>query len=339
MLPAENAGLCMRLNEAGAALRAVRSGERVAPGGTDATGPQDFTLQGKDAASGPRCCEILAREAAARQLLETVLGERDRLAALVRSISDEVWFADTNGVFTLANPKGMEEFSLGALEEIPVEALAMSLEVYRGDGSPRPAAEAPPLRALSGEAICCEDEIVRKNTGEVRIVQEQWRHFRGAAGDIVRSCGMLQDITERKQSEEQIKESLAEKEVMLREIHHRVKNNLQVISSLLSLQSDTVSDSNILNELVGNALKHAFPNGGGGEVRVGLDLDPAVGTVRLWVCDNGSGLPAGLDWRQSNSLGLRLVQMLVKQLRGTMTTGTGPGTGFQVAFSLERFQS
>ena len=95
----------------------------------------------------------------------------------------------------------------------------------------------------------------------------------------------------------------------------------------------------ILNELAGNALKHAFPNGSGGEVMVSLEHDPATDAVCLRVRDNGVGLPAGLDWRQSRSLGLRLVQMLAGQLRGRVETGTGPGAEFRVTFPLKGFQS
>ena len=238
---------------------------------------------------------------------------------------------------------------------------------------------------------------------------------------------VMSDITESKRAEESLRESeealrvmLSEKEVLLKEVHHRVKNNLQVISSLISLQADSLADSRlqeglrdvrdrvqtialvhemlyqaddlarldfaeyatsllqylwrshgtaaekvrlnlsfaplllpveaavhcglILNELVSNAIKHAFPNGTGSgtesvtgcEVSVALDHDPATGAICLRVSDNGVGLPADLEWRQSSSLGLRLVQMLAGQMRGTVQTGPGPdlglGTEFQVNF-------
>ena len=81
----------------------------------------------------------------------------------------------------------------------------------------------------------------------------------------------------------------------------------------------------ILNELAGNALKHAFPGGAAGEVAVALYAGPD-GRVRLRVCDNGVGLPPGLDWRQSRSLGLRLVQMLAAQLNGSVDVQSGAGT-------------
>ena len=219
------------------------------------------------------------------------------------------------------------------------------------------------------------------------------------------------EITERKRAEEKIKASLEEKEVMLKEIHHRVKNNLQVISSLISLQADSLTDKRILkelddvrdrvrsmaliheklyqtsdlakldfaeyaasltqtlwrshsalarnirlnlavepvslsiersvpcglilNELVANALKHAFPNNSGGEVEVGVKIDPANKVVCLRVRDNGIGLPTGLDWSQSHGLGLQLVKILAGQLGGTVETATSPGTEFKIVFPLK----
>lgn len=219
---------------------------------------------------------------------------------------------------------------------------------------------------------------------------------------------VLSDITGRKQAAEEIKASLAEKEVLLREIHHRVKNNLQVISSLVSLQADSLAEPKarealidlrgrihsmaliheklyqtgnlaqlnfadyaatllrylwhahgtladqarldlaikpvtlpvdaavpcglILNELVANSLKHAFPDGRGGTVTVALELDPAAESVCLRVADDGVGFPADLNWRQARSLGLRLVQILSRQLGGTVDLGDGPGTEFRVTF-------
>lgn len=227
------------------------------------------------------------------------------------------------------------------------------------------------------------------------------------AGQVRRWFGTNTDISELKQAMDQVEASLAEKEVMLREIHHRVKNNLQVISSMVSLQAENMTDARIraelndmrdrvrsmalvheklyqtgdlarldfaeyvrsllqylwrshsamaqqvqleqslaavpmsietavpcgliLNELVGNALKHAFIAGRGGKIRVALELTPS-GLIRLVVGDNGVGLPQGFDWQQSPSLGLRLVQILARQLGGTVEKGSGPGTEFQILF-------
>jgi PAS domain S-box-containing protein len=232
--------------------------------------------------------------------------------------------------------------------------------------------------------------------------------LKDAAGSVQQWFGSNTDISRLKHIEERLKASLAEKEVLLKEVHHRVKNNLQVISSLVSLQADTLADARvlevlgdvrnrvmtmalvheklyqtddlaqlnfteyaegilrhlwnaysaetrnihlnlsfapmvmpvetavpcglILNELVSNAIKHAFPGISGGEVSVTLEHDPATGTSCLRVRDNGAGLPADLDWRQSGSLGLRLVQMLAGQMHGVVQAVSGSGTEFQITF-------
>jgi len=212
----------------------------------------------------------------------------------------------------------------------------------------------------------------------------------GSAQGIV--C-VAQDITERKRAEERIRASLREKEVLLREIHHRVKNNLQVISSLLHLQSKHVEDDDaralfaesqsrirsmaliherlyqsddlaqvdfaaylegltehlfrsynvrsdtvtlqldtdagplsvdraipcglIVNELVSNAIKHAFPDDRAGTIRVAYMQNDRE--ARLVVADDGVGAPEDFDAEQSDSLGLRLVRGLVQQLNGALT--------------------
>ena len=100
--------------------------------------------------------EIVERKRAEEEthkLLNIVQEERDRLSALINSISDEIWFTDSQKRFTLANPSALREFGIGDGNEITVEKLAASLEVYRPDGSPRPIEEAPPLRALQGEIV------------------------------------------------------------------------------------------------------------------------------------------------------------------------------------------
>ncbi|HEX2694810.1 MAG TPA: histidine kinase dimerization/phosphoacceptor domain -containing protein [Acidobacteriota bacterium] len=204
-----------------------------------------------------------------------------------------------------------------------------------------------------------------------------------------------------------MKSSLQEKEVLLKEIHHRVKNNMQVISSLLSLQSRHLDDpkaigmfkdsqhrirsmalvheklyqskdlskidfgqylqnlvvylvpsyqvdsgrvqlkidvgdaalginsaipcSLIVNELVTNALKHAFPGGRKGEVRVNLRRG-ADGRSTLTVGDNGVGWPRGADFRKTDTLGMQLVTMLVDQLDGAIELVRKSGTAFRISF-------
>jgi two-component sensor histidine kinase len=216
------------------------------------------------------------------------------------------------------------------------------------------------------------------------------------------------EIVERMRAEEQIKASLKEKEVLLQEIHHRVKNNLQVISSLLNLQASTIESPEtleafresqnrirsmaliheqlykshdlasiefgayvrnlaaflfrsygadagrinleieadevslginqavpcglILNELMSNALKHAFPAGREGEIRVALGA--SEDNVTLVFSDNGVGLPTNMDYRAMTSLGLQLVSTLVDQLDGEIELENKNGTGFKLAFPM-----
>jgi PAS domain S-box-containing protein len=215
----------------------------------------------------------------------------------------------------------------------------------------------------------------------------------------------LRDITDRKKAEEQIKSSLHEKEVLLKEIHHRVKNNLQVVSSLLSLQSgyprvesvrdlfiesqnrvksmaliheklyqsqdlanidfsdyieslahhlfhsytanpDLVSLGTdvdvsldidhaipcglIVNELLSNSLKHAFPDGRRG--RIMLYFHPDGTDFKLRFSDDGIGLPTGLDFRHTDSLGLQLITTLTNQLNGVVEHRGITGTEFEIVF-------
>jgi two-component sensor histidine kinase len=216
-----------------------------------------------------------------------------------------------------------------------------------------------------------------------------------------------QEIAERQRAEDQLKASLREKEVLLKEIHHRVKNNLQVISSLLYLQSKRVIEPEtlkmfvdsqnrvrsmalvheqlyqtedlarvnvaeyvrslasflfrsyglnanrirlnidvaelslgvnvavpcgmIINELLSNVLKHAFPGDTRGAIYIGFSSGPD-GRYTLVVEDNGIGLPEEVDFRHSRSLGLQLVNTLVEQLEGTIELDTRTGTRFEIMF-------
>ncbi len=227
---------------------------------------------------------------------------------------------------------------------------------------------------------------------------------------------VLRDETERKQAEDQLRTALEQKKALMQEVHHRVKNNLQVISSLLSLQADRLENPDlaavlqdtqtrvaaiaaiheqlyasqdlskiefgpyvrrlvrglfglygvkgeridlrlaaedialnveqaiplglIVNELVINALKHAFPENRSGVIALSLTYtpasaegkSPASGLVRLRVEDTGVGLAPDIDIHQAKSMGLTLVNLLVQQLHGTLEIGQGSGLLVTVTF-------
>ncbi len=138
-------------------------------------------------------------------LLDSVAQERDGLSSLVNSITDEVWFADTEKNFTLMNPAALREFGYSSANPINVEEMARSLEVYRPDGSLRPVEEAPPLRALRGESVQNVEEIIRTPLrGELRYRQVSAAPVRDASGNITGSVSVVRDITDLKKAEEKL---------------------------------------------------------------------------------------------------------------------------------------
>jgi len=273
--------------------------------------------------------------------------------------------------------------------------------------------------------------IVTKDSREIPVFSDA-SFIRDVEGKPVTFVATIKDITELKRAEEQIKASLQEKEVLLKEIHHRVKNNMQIISSLLGLQSNYVQDKQtleafnesrnrirtmslvhellyqsenlaridfneyirhltsylfqsadnlgvitlninadddvslnidtaipcglIINELVSNSLKHAFPEdlpvrasrtqtGVVGITpfqrelcielthrRKGAAPDDNNGEFTLIISDNGVGFPQNLDFRNAESLGLQLVNALVNQLKGTIELDRSHGTAFKIMF-------
>jgi two-component sensor histidine kinase/putative methionine-R-sulfoxide reductase with GAF domain len=223
-----------------------------------------------------------------------------------------------------------------------------------------------------------------------------------------------QRVIQLQEAEGKIMASLKEKEVLLREIHHRVKNNMQVISSLLNLQFDSVKDRQftemlreshnriktmalvheklyrskdlahvnskdyitdlmsgifrsygyykgrialkvevqdewlgidtaipsglIINELVSNALKHAFPDDREGEIKISFQKTDED-EYNLIISDNGIGMPEEMDFRKTESLGLRLVMSLSEnQLQGKIELDRTEGTEFRIRFREVKYE-
>lgn len=137
-------------------------------------------------------------------LFEVIQAERDKLESLVNNIPDEVWFADINKKFTLVNPSALKEFNIVS-PDVDVEEMAKNLEVYDIDGKVRPVDDAPPLKALKGDIVRNQEEIIRTpGTGELRYRQVNASPVKDSKGKIIGSVSVVRDITERKKAEEEL---------------------------------------------------------------------------------------------------------------------------------------
>ncbi len=188
-----------------------------------------------------------------RRLLSAVVEEKDRLSALIDSINDEVWFADTSKRFVLANPSALREFGFEVGKDIEVEKLAAGLEVYRPDGTPRPVDEAPPLRALEGEVFRNQIEIVRTPaTGELRHRQVSAAPVRDGDGKIIGAVSVVHDITDLKRAEEALQEAYEGLEQRVKERTAELRSLIEAsLDPLVTISRDgKISDVNVATELV-----------------------------------------------------------------------------------------
>jgi PAS domain S-box-containing protein len=167
------------------------------------------------------------------RLLGTIREEKERLLALINSIQDEVWFADAQKSFTLANPSALREFGVNGSTGIDVREFAQRMEVYRPDGTPRPVEEAPPLRALQGEFITNQEEVIRTpRTGELRARQVSATPVRDTSGNIIGSVSVVRDITERKKAEEVLQQRTLELQHLTETLEQRVKDRTVELADL-----------------------------------------------------------------------------------------------------------
>ena len=171
------------------------------------------------------------RDISARKLAEDALRENEeKLRLIFESSMDAIYQMDREGIFTVMNRAGAEIFGYSPEEIIGRHFSFLVPEVAVGEGAKAM------RKALSGENVQGEI-LVRRRQGQLFTVSFSLAPLKKEER-IVGVTGISRDITDRLQEEEkQLRESLAEKESLLKEIHHRVKNNMQIISSLLSLQS------------------------------------------------------------------------------------------------------
>jgi PAS domain S-box-containing protein len=171
-----------------------------------------------------------------QRLFTAVDAERDRLSLVLDSINDEVWFADAHGRFTLANPAALREFNVPGVEGLDIFRIAGSLVVLRADGSPRPPEEAPPLRALAGESVLREEEIVRTpRTGMLRHREISAVPVRDRTGGILGAVAVVRDITDRKRAEAALREADRRKDEFLATLSHELRNPLAPIRTAVQI--------------------------------------------------------------------------------------------------------
>ncbi len=343
--------------------------------------------------------DITDRKRAERALQES----EKKYRTIVESVEESYYEVDLAGNLTFFNDSLCK--SLGYPEN---ELMGRNYREYMDESNAKNVFKIFNSLYLTGQTGKGDEwEIIRKDgirrfySGTVSLIRDSYGRPEGFRG-------IVRDITERKRAEEGLKASLREKEFLLKEIHHRVKNNMQVISSLLHLQARYVSDKKVLelfktsqnrissiamvheklyrsdslseinfkdyisdliiellniyyqyvpnvkistnvkdicigidnaipcgmivNELVTNSLKFAFPDGRRGEVKIDFyKYDNS--TYLLSISDNGVGFPEGYDFRNTESLGLQLLNALTKQLGGSIELDTSNGVCFTIKFT------
>ena len=333
--------------------------------------------------------------------LQKRLGELERFKALLDQSNDPIFLLKIpSGLFTDVNKSASEVFGYSNSE-----MLQMSIEELVNED------EMVKMREIFDMLIENQESTAKKTFPSIFNTFDGHRIPVEIGASIVNFSNELyivmvvRDITERKLAEDNIKSSLEEKNILLREIHHRVKNNMQIISSLLNLQTRYIADEKvvdilkesqnrvksmamihetlyqsegfaeigfsnyvnnlvtyllqsyvdrdhvkiitdvddifldidtaipcglIINELITNSLKHAFPNITNGQIHIKLMWgdDKFI----LEVKDNGVGFPEMLDFRNTESLGLQLINSLVMQLDGSIELKSDGGTEFKIVF-------
>jgi two-component sensor histidine kinase len=332
----------------------------------------------------------------ARQAREAALSEsEERFRALVTASSDVLYRMSPTWT-------EMRQLGGGGFLSDTDQPTQTWLEEYI------PAEDQPEVLKVIREAVRTKsvfelEHRVRRADGSIGWTFSRAVPLVDSRGEVTEWFGAATDVTARRQAEDALRASLVERESLLKEVHHRVKNNLQVVSSLLEMQARQVDDIHaftlfqeacnrvasiasihevlyrsgsfaevemasyaqqlvrrllhfyrvedriqveilgdsfalaleravpcglLLNELISNACKHAFPGNRSG--RLTVFLGRKGDGLLLEVADSGVGLPEGVVYETTSSVGLVLVRRLAEQLGGTVRAKSGPGAVFEV---------
>jgi PAS domain S-box-containing protein len=359
-----------------------------------------------------------------KQMEDSLRQSQALLSAVLEQLPVGLGLADTQGRWLVTNNMLRRFISGGVIPSHDPEN-SWRWRTWGVDGCLLEQTEWPNAKALQGENIIAGlDFLYTSDEGREIWTRISSVPFRNEAGEITGTISVIQDIDEQKRTEEALEKI---EKTRIKEIHHRIKNNLQVISSLLSLQAEKFSDTKILealresqnrvasmaliheelyegdkidtfdfaayihkltshlfssynvkndnvslkldigqiylnmdpaiplgiivNELVSNALKHAFPAGSEGEIYISLSKAKTPATKHdisdsgpcymeknsfnyvLTVADNGKGIPEEIEFQNADSLGLQLVNILVEQIDGCMELKRNHGTEFIIWFN------
>jgi len=333
-----------------------------------------------------------------RKSYEKLEESKKTYKTILNTINDALYIIDPQIKFLEVNRGALDMYGYSK-QEIIGESLSMLSAPGKNDMEEIVNAG---FRALGGEHQTFEFWGQRKN-GEIFPKEVKLNKGTYFGREVV--VAVARDITFRKEDEKRLKRSLDEKEAMVQEVHHRVKNNMQVVSSLLGLQSMYLEDDKvqnalqesqnrvqsmamvheklyqsknlssvdmgdymhqithhlldnyqlesnkiktniqaekvdmniktasplglIINELITNSIKYAFPNGEG---EITLKICSVDECYQLTVSDDGVGLPDGFQLDKTETLGLQLVNRLVRQIEGSIEVGDSKGTEFIIKF-------
>jgi len=345
--------------------------------------------------------DLVTSRQAEKRAIEDLKASEEMNRVLIEEAPDAIMIYDADAHhFISANRRAETLFGMSVAELVTVKPANLFIPDPEKELSLEQDISGCTERALAGESVLTR-RFVRRPHGEVTICEVRLNCIPSANRNIVRVSYL--DITDRIRAEEELRRSLREKEVLLQEVYHRTKNNMQVIASLLNIEAMSCGNEKVctilnemngritamslvhqklyeskdlsridfgeyledllaeikpayfekardvemgvsaergivvlidtaipcglvINELIVNAIKYAFPDNRKGNIRVKLERDEA-GFLVLTVADDGVGLPPGFDFRSDGKIGLQTVVSLIEaQLQGDISFISRSGT-------------
>jgi PAS domain S-box-containing protein len=368
-------------------------------------GAADYLLKDRLARLGPSVRQSLEQKRLRedkRRSEASLARSEEQLRLIIENTMDVIYTSMADGTLMYISPQ-VSRWGL-----TPEEAMGRNMmEFIHPDDVERVLGEFE-MTVTTGKAFPSYFRVISRS-GEIFHVEEYGRAIY-QEGHVISVTGVIRDITARREAEERLKASLKEKEMLLREIHHRVKNNMQIISSLLRMQARSIKNNEavqallvsqnrirsmsliheklyrsegfvdidssdyiislihglfssygidgdkikliaaidpvelgmdsaiscglIINELITNSLKHAFPEGRTGCIQISL-RKRSNDECELTVSDDGIGISEGMDFKNSDSLGLQLVSTLAEeQMQGRVAVERNHGTKITIGFKF-----